>query len=249
MALEDLSGPSKFITALVPGNPTSADDRREGDDHIRGIKNVLRNTFPGLAGAVDLTNAAGGQFLPLTGGTLTGGLTITTTSGGVLETRGTTPMVRFSSAAGAARAEIMDMGTGSVRINAGGKFFYFQTDGVYIIGPAGSAGKPGGGPFFDSNSDVRMKRNVQPYTRGLSDILAYKPVSYQFTKETGEGDKVYVGRLAHEVKAVDPSMVMLAPQQTKGYSDLETIDSNADMYKVFNAIKALHERIEALEAR
>ena len=52
MALEDLTGPNKFITALVNTNPLAADDRREGDDHIRGIKNVLHNTFPVLDGAV-----------------------------------------------------------------------------------------------------------------------------------------------------------------------------------------------------
>lgn len=94
MALEDLTGPSKFITALVAGNPVSADDRREGDDHIRGVKNVLRNTFPLLDGAVsfnaaDMTAAlTGGPFLPLKGGMLNSGtaatnLTIQTTAQGL----------------------------------------------------------------------------------------------------------------------------------------------------------------------
>jgi microcystin-dependent protein len=46
MALEDLTGPSKFIANLVPANPTPDDFRDEGDDHIRGIKNVLKNSFP-----------------------------------------------------------------------------------------------------------------------------------------------------------------------------------------------------------
>jgi len=50
MALEDLTGPSKFIANLVPANPTPDDFRDEGDDHIRGIKNVLKNTFPRAAG-------------------------------------------------------------------------------------------------------------------------------------------------------------------------------------------------------
>lgn len=52
MALEDLTGPNKFITSLVNTNPLAADDRREGDDHIRGIKNVLLNTFPGVNKAI-----------------------------------------------------------------------------------------------------------------------------------------------------------------------------------------------------
>jgi hypothetical protein len=56
MALEDLTGPAKFLDALVIGNPVSNDDRREGDDHIRGIKNVLRNSFPNVNGAVTLTD-------------------------------------------------------------------------------------------------------------------------------------------------------------------------------------------------
>jgi len=50
MSLEDLTGPSKFIANLVPANPTPDDFRDEGDDHIRGIKNVLKNTFPRAAG-------------------------------------------------------------------------------------------------------------------------------------------------------------------------------------------------------
>src|SRR5262245_2928030 len=57
MALEDLTGPSKFINALVIGNPVSIDDRREGDDHLRGIKNVLRNQFPSFSGAITYTHA------------------------------------------------------------------------------------------------------------------------------------------------------------------------------------------------
>lgn len=77
MALEDLTGPSKFIDAFVTGNPVSNDDRREGDDHIRGIKNVLRNTFPQLNAAVTATDEqlnlaagiAGGAFpgIPVSG--------------------------------------------------------------------------------------------------------------------------------------------------------------------------------------
>lgn len=83
MALEDLTGAGKFITALVPGNPVSTDDRREGDDHIRGIKNVLRNSFPNVDGQV-VWSAAGmndalqkGQgSVQKAGDTMTGPLTV-----------------------------------------------------------------------------------------------------------------------------------------------------------------------------
>jgi len=57
MALENLVGTDKFITSLINTNPTGGDDKREGDDHLRGIKNVLLNTFPALSGAVTVTPA------------------------------------------------------------------------------------------------------------------------------------------------------------------------------------------------
>lgn len=49
MALEDLTG-NKYIDDLVATNPVGATDpRSEGDDHIRGVKNVLLKTFPDIS--------------------------------------------------------------------------------------------------------------------------------------------------------------------------------------------------------
>ena len=79
MALEDLTGADKFVGNLVITNPLSADDRREGDDHIRGIKNVLKNSFPTLAGPVNF-----GNYVLKTGDTMTGDLTLAGASGGAL---------------------------------------------------------------------------------------------------------------------------------------------------------------------
>lgn len=47
-----------YIDDLVATNPVaSTDSRREGDDHLRLIKSVLKNTFPNLDGAVTPTPA------------------------------------------------------------------------------------------------------------------------------------------------------------------------------------------------
>ena len=56
MALEDLTGSGKYIDDLVATNPAAGDDVSEGDDHIRGIKNVLKTTFPNIDGAVTPTD-------------------------------------------------------------------------------------------------------------------------------------------------------------------------------------------------
>jgi hypothetical protein len=45
-----------YIDSLNTANPTSTDNVSEGDDHIRGIKTTLKNTFPSLDGAVNATD-------------------------------------------------------------------------------------------------------------------------------------------------------------------------------------------------
>ncbi len=45
-----------YIDSLNTANPTSTDNVSEGDDHIRGIKTALKNTFPSLDGAVNATD-------------------------------------------------------------------------------------------------------------------------------------------------------------------------------------------------
>ncbi len=55
MALEDIDGPGRYIDALNSNWPTGEDDRQHGDDHIRGIKNTIKNTFPAIDGAVIVT--------------------------------------------------------------------------------------------------------------------------------------------------------------------------------------------------
>ena len=57
MALETLTG-TVYIDDLNSSNPVGATDpKSEGDDHIRGIKNVLKTTFPNINGAVTSTPA------------------------------------------------------------------------------------------------------------------------------------------------------------------------------------------------
>lgn len=41
-----------YIGALVPANPSGKDPKRQGDDHLRLIKEALLNSFVGFAGAI-----------------------------------------------------------------------------------------------------------------------------------------------------------------------------------------------------
>lgn len=53
MALET----GTYISDLVATNPTSGDPKKEGDDHLRLIKDTVKNTFPNVNGAVTGTQA------------------------------------------------------------------------------------------------------------------------------------------------------------------------------------------------
>jgi len=53
MALESGSG----IWSLVVSNPAASDDVNAGDDHLRLIKDSLKQTFPNISATVNATNA------------------------------------------------------------------------------------------------------------------------------------------------------------------------------------------------
>ena len=89
MALEDLTG-TKYIDDLNSSNPAAGDNVSEGDDHIRGIKNTIKLTFPNVNAAVNatptelnyvdgVTSAIQTQLdakLPLAGGAMSGNITM-----------------------------------------------------------------------------------------------------------------------------------------------------------------------------
>lgn len=97
MALEDIEGAGKFLGSLNPANPESTDDKREGDNHIRGVKNTLRNTFPNVNAAVVSTAAEldrAGQSDPATKVNLAGSSNIGQCGfGGLKSTEPSTPAI------------------------------------------------------------------------------------------------------------------------------------------------------------
>jgi heme O synthase-like polyprenyltransferase len=52
MALETAT----FINGLVVTNPTATDPKSQGDDHLRLIKSVIKNTFTAITGAIVATH-------------------------------------------------------------------------------------------------------------------------------------------------------------------------------------------------
>lgn len=76
MAVESAS----WVTQLVDTNPVVGDPVGEGDDHLRMIKTVLKNSFPSTSTAAIVPNMSGqsGKYLTTDGtdaswGTVTSG--------------------------------------------------------------------------------------------------------------------------------------------------------------------------------
>lgn len=64
MPLENLEGPDVFVDDLNNAWPLGSDTPQEGDDHLRGIKNVLRN-WAGTYGNGPLSDLLTAAFAPL----------------------------------------------------------------------------------------------------------------------------------------------------------------------------------------
>lgn len=70
MALETLTGSAVFLDALVPTNPAGTDGKNQGDDHLRGLKQAIHNTFPNIGASV---SASAGELNVLAGATVSAG--------------------------------------------------------------------------------------------------------------------------------------------------------------------------------
>jgi len=121
--------------------------------------------------------------------------------------------------------------------------FDFVTDG--------QAYKPGGG-LWAALSDARLKEDIHPYTRGLAELRALRPVRYKYKKEYwAAGDRHFTGLIAQEVQDVVPEMVHPYQFQAIGDKllDVLAVDPSDLTYMLINAVKELDAENQQLKAR
>ncbi len=112
----------------------------------------------------------------------------------------------------------------------------------------GTASKTGGGVWY-TFSDRRVKKNIEDYKPGLKEILAIRPVSFQYNELSGYTnlDKRYVGVIAQEIEKVLPATVTLL-QTDSSLKDKRQFDGSGLTYTLINAIKEQQVQIAALQA-
>lgn len=165
-------------------------------------------------------------------------------------------------------AFVLDFNTASYAFHVNG-IPITSVDSGGTITIHGQAWKPGGGPWSDA-SDARIKTELGDYTHGLAEILKLRPVTYKFKgNDTPRKPKLggatpynsskhrkdalagteFVGLTAQECETVMPELV----KREEGYidgervDDLRSLDSNALIYALVNAVKELTARVAALE--
>lgn len=106
----------------------------------------------------------------------------------------------------------------------------------------GNASKTTGATWL-TLSDRRLKENINPYTRGLKELLQIHPVSFTYKGDIGKGLKRQVGVIAQDLEKVVPSMVEAA-YDVAGYDSVKTVNGNEYTFMLINAIKEQQQQLD-----
>jgi hypothetical protein len=195
--------------------------------------------------------------LALTGGTLTGGLGGTTAGfAGSM----TCASYTINATNGAANWAMTSAASMTIQNNNIPSNIQLDNGGNFVFNGPGSAVKAGGGPWV-APSDARIKTELGDYDLGLSEVLALRPIVFEYKGNDGdpaaipagslaEGARRFVGFIAQELEQIFPAMVT----RRAGFIDGKAVDDfrYADIgeltYALVNAVKTLAARLAALEA-
>jgi hypothetical protein len=96
---------------------------------------------------------------------------------------------------------------------------------------------------WNSISDISVKRDIQPYMRGLADLLRLEPVTFRYNGEGGtvdDGTQMY-GLVAQQVQPIVPEIVNAAMGGLLG------VDSGRLTFAILNALREIDRRLRDLE--
>jgi len=101
---------------------------------------------------------------------------------------------------------------------------------------ANSAAKPTSNAWTVS-SDARLKKNIQPITHALDDLLALHGVTYQWRDPASQGNMAgtYTGLIAQDVERVFPEWIS---EDDKGYKTLTVIGFEGIVVEAMRQLRA-----------
>jgi hypothetical protein len=139
----------------------------------------------------------------------------------------------------------MQLATASVAAGATAS----MTNRMVVVASSGACTNTSG--TWAAFSDASLKEDVADYTSGLAELVQLRPVTFGW--KGGEfGAETNYGLIAQEVEPVMPELV--GEVDIKRSTDsaprpIQTVDSGRAILAVFNALKEIAARLDALEAR
>ncbi len=216
------------------------------------------------------TTAHLGAYLPLTGGTLSGPLTIF--GAAVIAAPVSTFYGQINLAQAAVGPELVWLGFGRtfdfsissttgdfvtsegttgigqprLSIRAGNGVVYVH-NGLEVA--SAHTYRPGGGAWLDLNNPLE-REVIGPYPAGLSEICALEPIIWRLNSGPAEGE-TGGGLDPAAARAIMPDLVREAPPELRGdrAEPLFLFDASNLPYALINAVKELAERVAAVERR
>jgi endosialidase-like protein len=234
----------------------SRGDHVHPTDTSRAAASALANYMPLIGGnftgsvsapAMTITGTLGANEVAATDAVSAGG-TITATVGFNCQSANGQTTLGFT---GPGVATWQNVGIPSnVQLDIGGNFVF--------NGP-GQAVKAGGGPWV-APSDARIKTELGDYELGLAEVLALRPIVFEYkgndgdpadplTKPLAKAHRQFIGFIAQELEQIFPAMVTSHPGYIDGraVTDFRYADIGELTYALVNAVKTLAARIAALE--
>ncbi|HEX3523178.1 MAG TPA: tail fiber domain-containing protein [Stellaceae bacterium] len=209
------------------------------------------------------------NYLPLTGGVLTGGLTLPNqviTQGSLLIQVGsaTNPTIFMTDGSTNRLGLYFNIATGSTTLTD------LYSGASLVMDPSanftfnGLQAYKGGGGEWGTTSDARIKTVLGDYALGLDQVLRVQPIRYRYRgndaqaanepsphAQAAKAGTEFVGFVAQDIEGVFPEMVSRREGFVDGrkVTDLRDLNASSLVYALVNAVKTLVGRIEQLEAR
>jgi hypothetical protein len=155
-------------------------------------------------------------------------------------------LVFFTNPSGGTLGTNTANGLERMRISQNGNVGIGTSTPAHLLHVAGDAGKPGGGTWTAA-SDRRLKKEIRPFSDGLTILKKINPVWFQYNGLAGMPDdgKNYVGIIAQEMQATAPYTISTFTDPVSNTPYLN-YDSNAVIYILINSVKEQQTEIEAL---
>ena len=211
-----------------------------------GALPALNPSYTGtLTGGTGVINIGSGQLGKDANGNLLVGTTAATLSTNTFTIAAAKPALVLGNSTTADSSVLLTLIKAGATASTSQLYMSFS----YNSGSNGNGGISGNGDTqaaFFTTSDARLKENIVDLPPQLANILALRPVEFDYKASKGH----QIGFIAQEVQAIYPDLIS---ENSEGYLNLSSLDKTTSrLVKAIQELKALVDaqaaRITALEA-